>query len=87
MTQASVDLATRITLTRAETAAALGIGLNKLDRLVRERKIPSFVEDGTRLFRVKAVEAFAEFREQEDMAAELPPTAQVRHLQPVGDAA
>lgn len=83
----AVDLANKITVTRAEAASVLSIGLNKLDKLVKERRIKSFVEDGTRLFYVRDLHEYADRRVAEDMATTEPKTAKIRHLHLVRDAA
>lgn len=54
----AIDLDKRLTLTRAEVARVMGFGVKKVDRMRAAGKLPSFLEDGTRLFPVAGLREY-----------------------------
>lgn len=65
----------RLTLDRAELAAALGTGTKKVDRAVAAGEIPSIKWGHSRLFRIPDVEAWLATQVVADMADKAPERA------------
>jgi excisionase family DNA binding protein len=61
----------RVTLTREEAAAALGIGVRTLQDWTRDGFIPSIRRGGIRLYSVDALRTWAQDRSEYDGAGEV----------------
>ncbi len=71
----SMHLAERVTLRPAEAALALGLSERTLRTLMKRREVPFFHIGGAVLFRVEALRAWAEQREQSESGREVAPPA------------